>query len=295
MEQVSRLWRAVAISLTQLWARIRLEWNPEQRALWLERSGTRPLDFSLTTDRILPERWELARFGDIFGEGDLLLHSLRWRSLSLRSSGHPIPQQFLDRLTRSMDLKSLESLKLVSHMAGYSHMVASFGERPETGSALRHLILRHTQPEALYLAVDKLVTLRLTGIVEEDHPNHWADILGSSDRLERLILSHLRYNCDEGTEVRPAIPTRTHLRSLVLGNGNGRGFIRYMIHELKAPALLSLDFYLPDCDGSYEDEIIRRLMAFVSPQSIVAHIHHWLTGRCCTLLHSSGRLLFSKT
>ncbi|KAF9518301.1 hypothetical protein BS47DRAFT_1338592 [Hydnum rufescens UP504] len=86
---ICRLWRAVAISLTQLWARIHVEWKREHRALWLERSGTRPLDVYFTVDSHLPARWELAKFGDVVGEQDLFLHSSRWRSLSIRNSGTP--------------------------------------------------------------------------------------------------------------------------------------------------------------------------------------------------------------
>ncbi|KAF9518304.1 hypothetical protein BS47DRAFT_1338593, partial [Hydnum rufescens UP504] len=107
---VSPLWRAVAISLTQLWARIHVEWNRKQRTLWLERSGTRPLDVYLTVDSRPPERWEPA--GDIVGERDLFLHSSRWRSLSIRNPGGRIAGEFLRRVTRSIDLKSLESLKI---------------------------------------------------------------------------------------------------------------------------------------------------------------------------------------
>ncbi|KAF9518288.1 hypothetical protein BS47DRAFT_1359050 [Hydnum rufescens UP504] len=261
ISQVSRLWRAVAVSLTQLWARIRLEWNPEQRALWLERSGTRPLDVYLAVDSLFPERWE-----------DSFLHFSRWRSLSLRSSGDLTTRDFLRYVPYSMDLKSLESLKLVSmsEVSEEDGMIADFqsGEHSGTGSALRHLILRDVQVKALHLAVDNVVTLRLSGIAEnDDDPHFWACILGSSDRLERLIVSGLRYGGNKGTGVGPAIPVRTHLRSLVLGNDNGRRFFRYMIRELKAPALLSLDICLPHCSDRYAREITPMLMAFAN----VAH------------------------
>jgi hypothetical protein len=288
---VSTMENHVTISLTRLWARIHVEWNPKQRALWLQRSGTRPLGVYLTVDSLLPEIWEPSKLGDIFGEEDLFLHSSRWRSLSLRSSGHSIAELFLDRLMRSIDLKSLESLSLLSSTYGSYHIIANFGEHPESASALRHLILQDTEVKALHLAVDNVVTLRLSGILEEEDPDFWARILGSSDRLERLILSHL---CYKATTVGPPIRVRAHLRSLVLGNRNGRRFFRYMIRELKAPALLSLDICLPDCSQRYAREITPMLMAFVSPSSIAVHIHRWLTGQCRTLLHSSGHLLSSE-
>jgi hypothetical protein len=123
-------------------------------------------------------------------------------------------------------------------------MITNCGEHPETGLALCCLILRDAVVKALHPRVDNMVTLRLSSILEDRDPQDWAGILGSSDRLKCLILSHLRYNHNVGTGVRPAIPIRTYLRSLVLGNGNGRGFIHYMIQELKAPALLSLDLFL---------------------------------------------------
>ncbi|KAF9518286.1 hypothetical protein BS47DRAFT_333189 [Hydnum rufescens UP504] len=162
ISQVSRLWRIVAIGLTQMWARIHLEWNPKQRTLWLKRSGTRLLDVHLTFDSPLPEIWEPSKLGDIFGEEDLLLHSSRWRSLSLRDSGHPIAELFLNRLVRSIDLKSLESLSLLSSTYGPHNIIANFGEHPESGSALRHLILRDTArrmiltsgPASLEVAID---------------------------------------------------------------------------------------------------------------------------------------------
>jgi hypothetical protein len=68
-----------------------------------------------------------------------------------------------------------------------------------------------------------------------------------------------------------------------------------MIRELKAPALLSLDLYLPQCSKRYAREIAPMVMAFVSPQSIAARIGRWLTGRCCILFLSSGPLPLSKT
>ncbi|KAF9518287.1 hypothetical protein BS47DRAFT_1359049 [Hydnum rufescens UP504] len=156
---------------------------------------------------------------------------------------------------------------LRSGVSGYGYMVVSFGERPETSSALRRLILRHTQAEALYLAVDNLVTLRLTGIFEEDHPNHWATILGSSDRLERRILSRLHYTPDEGTEVRLAIPVRTHLRSLVLGIGTGGD----------------------SCTEQYVREIVPMLMAFFrsSPliQDLTIRMNHSMAIKILNALH----------
>jgi hypothetical protein len=261
--QVSRLWRAGAINLARLWARIHVEWRPELRALWLEQSGTRPLDIYLAVDSLFPERWEY-----------LFLHSSRFRSLSLLMSSAPhITGEFLGRLTHSMDLKSLESLKLVS-VYWHHGMIADFqsGERSETGSALRHLILRNAQVNALHLAVDNVVTLRLSRIVENKNDTHlWARILGSSDRLERLIVSGLCYRGNRGTGVGPVISVRTHLRSLVLGNANGSRFVCYMIQELKASALLSLDLFPGDCSEQYACEFIPMLMAFVGPQSIVAH------------------------
>jgi hypothetical protein len=263
--QVSRLWRIVALNLTQLWARIHVEWNAEQRALWLERSGTRPLDVYLTIDGRCIERWVPTESGDVFGEQDLFLHSSRWRSLSLRSSGLRIAEVFLDHLMRFIDLKSLESLTLLSSTYGRYNMITNFGERPESASALRHLILRDIAVTGLHLAVASVVTLRLSGIPEENDPCFWARIFGSSDRLERLILSRLRYRRSEATGGGPAIPARTHLRSLVLGNGNGRRFFRYMVRELKAPVLLSLDLCLPNCSERYAREIAPMVMAFVGP------------------------------
>ncbi|KAF9518296.1 hypothetical protein BS47DRAFT_1389204 [Hydnum rufescens UP504] len=217
----------------------------------------------------------------MFGEQDLFLHSSRWRSLSLRSSRRRIAQEFLDRLMRSIDLKSLESLTLLSSAYGPYNMMTNFGERPESASALRRLILRDTAVKALHLAVDNVVTLRLSGIPEENDPRFWARIFGSSDRLECLILSRLHYRRSEATGGGPEIPARTHLRSLVLGNGNGRRFFRYMIRELKAPALLSLDFYLPNCSERYAREITPMVMAFFrsSPliQDLTIRMNHCIT------------------
>ncbi|KAF9515514.1 hypothetical protein BS47DRAFT_780825 [Hydnum rufescens UP504] len=269
ISQVSQLWRAMALNLTQLWARMHVEWNAKQRALWLERSGTRPLDVYLTIDDHRPERWVPIQSGDVFGDQDLFLHSSRWRSLSLRSCGRRIAEEFLGRLMRSIDLKSLESLTLLSFTYGPYNMITNFGERPESASALRHLILRDVEVKALHLAVDNVVTLRLSGIPEENDPRFWVRIFGSSDRLECLILSRLRYRRSEATGGGPAIPARTHLRSLVLGNGNGRRFFRYMIRELKAPALLSLDLYLPNCSERYACEITPMVMAFFRSSPLI--------------------------
>jgi hypothetical protein len=278
----------VAIGLTQLWARIHVEWNRNQRALWLERSGTRPLDVYLTVH----SRWELARFGDIVGERDLFLHSSRWRSLSIRNCGPPFIGEFLRRVTRSIDLKSLESLKVVCSV---DPVIFQSGSRAASGSALRHLSLRDTKVEALHLAVDNVVTLRLSGIAEEEDPHFWTRILGSSGRLERLILSRLRYPSDQTTRGSPEIPVRTRLHSLVLGTGNGRRFFRYVVRELKAPALLSLDLCLPKCSERYAREITPMLVTLVSAQMIASYIRPWLTDRHCTLFLSSGHLLLSKT
>ncbi|KAF9516851.1 hypothetical protein BS47DRAFT_609425 [Hydnum rufescens UP504] len=269
MQQVSRLWRAMTLNLTQLWARIHVEWNTKQRTLWLERSGTRPLDIYITIDCHRPERWVPIQSPNVFGDQDLFLHSSRWRSLSLRSSGRLIAEEFLDRLMRSMDLKSLESLTLLSPTHGPYNMTANFGGRPESASALRRLILRDIEAKALHLAVDNVVTLRLSGIPEENDPRFWARIFGSSDRLECLILSRLYYPRSEATGGGPAIPVRTHLRTLVLGNGNGRRFFRYMIRELKAPALLSLDLYLPNCSERYAREITPMVMAFFRSSPLI--------------------------
>jgi hypothetical protein len=193
----------------------------------------------------------------------LFLHSSRWHSLSVRNSGRSITGEFLHCLTHSIDLKSLESLNLVSPIHGHLYMIANFqsGVCPESGSALHHLILRDMEVQALHLMVDNVVTLTLSSITEEDDPQFWAHILGSSDKLKCLILSCLRYPHDGMTGAGAAFPASIHLHSLVLGYGNRRRFFRYMIQELNTPPWISVLWGTEQ----YADEITRFLMAFVSP------------------------------
>jgi hypothetical protein len=115
------------------------------------------------------------------------------------------------------------------------------------------------------LRLSGITPLRFSGFAEEEDPHFWPRILGTSDRLEHLILSRLRYRSDGTTGGSPEIPVRTRLHSLVLGAGNGRRFFRYMIGELKAPALVCLDLCLPKCSERYACEITPMLITFVSP------------------------------
>ncbi|KAF9517595.1 hypothetical protein BS47DRAFT_1389852 [Hydnum rufescens UP504] len=87
--------------------------------------------------------------------------------------------------------------------------------------------LRDTNVEALHLAVDNMVTLRLSGIEEGEDLHFWVHILESSSRLEHMILSRLCYPSDGTTEGWPEIPIRTRLHSLVIG-----GWEREMILSL---------------------------------------------------------------
>lgn len=259
--------------MTQLWARIHVEWKPKQRKLWLERSGTRPLDVYLLADNRLQGVWNPTEDDiDMFGEQDLFLHSSRWRSLSVDNSGHSNTSEFLRCVTSRINLRALESLKLSSVMYGRDVLFADFrlGRHLESGSTLRHLMLRDISIEGLDLAVDNVVALTLSGIADNgDDPHFWARVLGSSERLDRLILSHLHfYRRGLETDGEPAIPIRARLRSLVLGNGNGRVFFRYMIREIKAPALVSLDLCLPKCSEQYGRDIVTLIMEFVGPQGI---------------------------
>jgi len=176
-------------------------------------------------------------------------------------------------VTSRINLRSLESLKLSSVMYGRDVLFADFrlGGHLESGSTLRHLMLRDISIEGLDLAVDNVVALTLSGIADNgDDPNFWVRVLGSSERLDRLILSHLHYyrrGLETGGE--PAIPVRAHLRSLVLGNGNGRVFFRYMIREIKAPALVSLDLCLPKCSEQYGRDIVTLIMEFFKSSPLV--------------------------
>ncbi|KAF9518295.1 hypothetical protein BS47DRAFT_1389203 [Hydnum rufescens UP504] len=172
-------------------------------------------------------------------------------------------------------------------MFGHDSMIADF----QSGFGITSSHLARCAGEGPDFAVDSVVTLKLSGIAENDNdPHFWARILGSSDRLERLIVSRLRYLGKKGTRVGPAIPVRTHLRSLVLGNGNGRGFFLYMIRELKAPALLSLDLSLPNCSGWYGSGIISMLMAFFRSSPLIQNLTICIDGyvaiKILNVLHS---------
>lgn len=118
--QVCKDWRAIAIGETKLWRRIYGEWPSKQRAMYLARSASTPIEVFIWSiwDGPLVEDSDTDSDTDSDEDvafdlrEDLLAESSRWRSLSLMNCAPAFTSRFIERISQLNTLDRLQALHI---------------------------------------------------------------------------------------------------------------------------------------------------------------------------------------
>lgn len=246
ISQTCSRFRNISVSCTLLWARVHVEWPPNQRRLWVQRSGTRELDI-----RCGPFR--TPRAGSIADTpGDIFESFYKWRTLRFTRTSKRVIEDVLKTVVptpvlgfQSIDLRcdTLEGITSETHSLDERlwPKITSMAERRSFPNLQKIRFWR--TPHNLWGMLDNVVTLD----VHMSHYswNHWCRLLQQAKVLEELFLDIDYYSVDPQAADDHGVPvTLDRLRSLELRKGNAVRF-RKFFSDVTAPSLDNLSISLP--------------------------------------------------
>lgn len=249
ISHVCQDWRNTSLSLSALWTRIDMMWEPARREAWLARSGlNRPLHLYLHQSHVVPEHWDISA---------LINESARWASVDVNMADE---ERLLEVIGLIMSLKTLVNLESLSLGDGHDPPTRfDLGDATPYLPALKSLAIVYLQLDHVEKIAEHLTDLTITGM--EYAASEWIPMLEASRDLETLDV----YG-DVIHDHPPANIGLPRLRELRISWAE-EGTLGFLFRTLRCPGLQLLSIELTQSPRN-RDSYIPPMLSFVSVNSL---------------------------